>query len=178
MTRGASKDLAPGGAVRTLLLGGWEDIADDVRRLAAALARTPDECRCGHGRAHLAGSCPCCMAHDPSRRDACVDCGEVVDRLRPKVDQTTADTLRYLPALIDLPSFKGRTDPMDVDAVRTGLADLSHTFDRLTAAAGEFERGCAAVHLKAVKARAAELSQLVAQVHAALGLKRVRVSGR
>jgi hypothetical protein len=172
MISGLPLDAAQVARARGLLLGGWRDIADDVERLRAALDRTPDECRCGHGHAHLAGTCPCCTARERPHRDECDDCMSLLAHVGPKMDLVAADTLRYLPTLLDLPAFTARADLEEVQKIERGIANLVGTFRRLIAAVAEFERGCSAAHLTQVKHAVRELAPLIQDVHRALGLKR------
>jgi hypothetical protein len=136
-----------GTQARQVLLGGWEDIADDVRRLVAALDRTPDGCGCGQGEAHLAGTGPCCSAHGNAPNGECTDCVALLQQLRPKVDALTEDTLRCLPALLDLPAFTARTGAEARQVLQARMINLTRSFDRVTVAVAEFERGCSTEHL-------------------------------
>ena len=68
------------------LLGGWRDVMEDVRHLAAQLRSTPTTCDCGH-MASSDGRCPCCK--DRRSHSECGDCASRVNALA-----ATVSTLR------------------------------------------------------------------------------------
>ena len=79
------------------LLGGWRDVLDDIRTTCRTPADLPDVCPCGHGAAHLEGTCPCCGSTAGERVPSCEDCDEQLARLRPAMDALTVDTFRFFP---------------------------------------------------------------------------------
>ena len=70
--------------VNRLLLGGWGDVVDDVRRLQSGLGALPSLCACGHGSAHLSATCACCARDEQA---GCTDCEGLLQGLRGKLDE-------------------------------------------------------------------------------------------
>lgn len=142
----------------TRLLGGWRDMLDDIRKLCTSLAPLPDACACGDGRSHLSASCVCCSTVQPDRIPECADCHSMLVELRAEIDMLTADTLRFFPIVKMLLSAPRRElARAHGDAIEPRIAAVLLTFDRLSAAAGEFAIGCRASHLRVIKDTAAEL---------------------
>ena len=78
--------------------------------------------------------------------------------LRAEIDMLTADTLRFFPIVKMLLSAPRRElARAHGDAIEPRIAAVLLTFDRLSAAAGEFASGCRASHLRVIKDTAAEL---------------------
>ena len=140
------------------LLGGWQDILDDVRHLHESLQALPDGCGCGHGASHLSGSCSCCQTAHPDRVPDCPDCDNLLAQLRPAIDVLTVDTWRFFPVikmLLESPRL-GSAHAQATDIERH-IAGAIATFNQLVVAADEFRTGCRASHLHVLKERAADL---------------------
>ncbi len=149
-----------------LLLGGWTDVLEDVRRLNLALRAVPDECRCGHGQGHLAGTCACCA--EGTR--ACADCNVLIDGLRAKVDELTDAALRFLP-FVEVESARSDTHgeiAARIRNVRGQTHRLDAVFLQIETAAGEYRAGCAASHMAALKRLTAELLERTQETNTAL----------
>lgn len=140
------------------LLGGWRDILNDLRHLCASVTRLPDHCACGDGGSHLTGSCPCChAAHDPRLPD-CPDCRALLVQLRPKVDTLIVDTVRFFPVVkILLTAPEWIAIQAEGRRIESHISRVARTFDRLVAAADEFQSGCRASHLRTLKREAMTL---------------------
>ena len=147
-----------GGIVETGLLGGWRDVADDVRQLERGLRAVPETCTCGDGSAHLSGACPCCRAHARALDDGCTDCEAVLASLHGKVDALVDATLRYLPALDIIVSGRDGIEPAHLADLRWQIFHIARTFQKLATAAGEFRQGCSTSHLGVLKTLASELA--------------------
>lgn len=160
-----------GASRRHPLIGGWLNIADDVERLSTALDRTPDECRCGHGEAHLSDTCPCCTPQGRTSVVDCTDCVELLDRLQRAVDAMTVDTLRHLPALERLRLVDIKDEPEALQSVESQLMAVKTLFSRIKTGAADFAHACSTARLKTVKQDARELRRMVAHINDALGLK-------
>lgn len=142
-------------AGRRLLLGGWRDVVEDVRRLRADLARSPGVCTCGHA-AGEPGLCPCCQTG--VAQTVCNECGAQVSALRGKLATLIDDTLRFLPVIADLLERRGATqETAQLQSIRALIGTVDHTFRRLATATAEFRPGCRASHIKAVAALADDL---------------------
>ena len=140
------------------LLGGWRDILDDIGHLCTSLNSLPDDCACNNGVAHLSGSCVCCNDPHNNRIPSCDDCGTLLTQLRARVETLTVDTIRFFPVvriLLDRPQFA--TMRTDGESIEHHIAAVTRSFDRLALAAGEFEDGCRASHLRVLKATASAL---------------------
>lgn len=145
------------------LLGGWEHVADDAVRLDRRLREVPDGCHCGHGSAHLRGTCQCCRTGERRLDDPCSDCESLLASVGDQIADLVDATLRFLP-FIELASRAPFEVDLDVSAVRRDVMRVSRTFLELETAAGEFRNGCAASHLSAVKGLARKLAEDVARV--------------
>ena len=150
-------------ATQRRLLGGWRDILDDIRHLCTNLKALPDGCACGNGRSHLDGSCACCHTVHRDRLPDCSDCDAVLARLRPEIDTLLVDTLRFFPVVRMLLG----TPPLEPvraegEGIERHITAVVRTFERLVVAADEFQIGCRASHLEALKKTATEL---LAEVH-------------
>lgn len=142
-----------------LLLGGWRHVADDVRKLAAGLRALPDGCACGHGSAHLAGTCPCCLEGQRTLDNGCTDCEALVTSLRDEIDELTDASLRFLPFVAAMSSAGGQAaQRADVREVESQIRHVAVVFQNVATAADEFRQGCAASHLGVLKALAGELA--------------------
>jgi len=139
------------------LLGGWRDVLDDIRTTCRTLAELPDVCRCGHGAAHLQGTCPCCGSTTRERVPACDDCDKQLARLRPAMDVLTVDIFRFFPFVKELLSREDVVASKRVRDIEAHIAALVRTFDQLVVAAGQFRDECRASHLKTLKGSAAAL---------------------
>jgi hypothetical protein len=143
---------------RHRLLGGWRDILDDIRTLCRSLAELPDECECGHGAAHLKGTCPCCNHIAVERVPACDDCEEQLERLRDGIDLLTVDTFRFFPVVKEI---LNRTAAHDLEKrgseIEWHIAELVRMFADLVVAAERFKADCRASHLKTLKELALRL---------------------
>ncbi len=155
MIEGAPK---AGGSIEPGLLGGWRDVADEVRHLERALRSLPDTCTCNHGSAHLAGACPCCRARVHARDGGCTDCEAVLASLHEKIDALVDATLRYLPALDIIVSGRDGIEPARLGDLRWQILHIVRTFQKLATAAGEFRQGCSTSHLGVLKTLASELA--------------------
>lgn len=139
------------------LLGGWRDVAEDVQRFAAALQGTPNGCGCGDGKAHLAGSCPCCQANDSSHEE-CVDCAALLHSLSWRVDALIEDTSRYMPAFGEVLAHIWPDDgEARVHDVQQRVARVAHAMTQLESAAHQFAGGCELERLDTLRSDAAEL---------------------
>lgn len=140
-----------------ILLGGWRDVVDDLRRLARALANLPTSCACGHGSAHLAGTCGCC-AGERRLDDACTDCERLLNVIQEEMDDLVDRTLRFLPALEHAPATEARPQqPWTVAHLRGQILRAAEIFQHVESASGEFRRGCGASHLATMKTLANQL---------------------
>lgn len=147
-----------GGFVEPELLGGWRDVADEVRQLERGLRSLPDACACNHGSAHLAGACPCCRARVHTRDGGCTDCEVVLASLHDKMDALVDATLRYLPALDIIVSGRHGIEPARLSDLRWQILHIVRTFQKIATAAGEFRQGCSTSHLGVLKTLASELA--------------------
>lgn len=157
-----------GGVVETGLLGGWRDVADDVRQLERGLRALPETCACGHGSAHLAGACPCCRAHAHALDDGCTDCEAVLASLHDKVGALVDATLRYLPALDVIVSGRDGIEPARLADLRWQIVHIARTFQKLATAAGEFRQDCSTSHLGVLRTLASELAAEAREVDSML----------
>ena len=82
----------------------------------------------------------------------CADCGALLAGLRPRLVTLMVDTIRFFPVVtILLDAGERGPERAAGDRVEHQIAALMRTFDRLVVEAGEFESGCRASHLGAVK---------------------------
>jgi hypothetical protein len=95
-----------------VLLGGWRDILDDIRRLNRGLQALSNGGACGYGATHLSGSCGCCRDVAGAASGQCGDCDALTHRLRAPMDELTADAFRFFPFVSD---YLAHEDP---DAAR------------------------------------------------------------
>lgn len=147
--------LTPG---QRRLLGGWRDVLDDIRLLCASLTALPDGCACGEGGSHLSGSCVCCHTAGGPRVPDCADCETLLAQVRPRVDDLTADTMRFFPVVTTLLQSPGlELAGGDADRIEWEIVTIVRTFERLVLAAEEFRSGCRASHLGVLKDCAADL---------------------
>lgn len=148
------------------LLGGWRDLLDDLGHLQRRIASVDGRCRCGH----VAGSQPTCPCCGPAARDlvtACETCRrELADAAR-KVDRIEEDTVRFLPAVLDLFATMPHRYAAAV-VVEHSFIRLLATFRRLHAVAGEWKADCPAQGLLVVKDRAEEVAIACRHFEAAL----------
>ncbi len=143
-------------AGRHLLLGGWRDVVEDVRRLSADLRRSPGVCACGHTASEPGGTCPCCLTG--MSETVCNDCGAHVKALGQKLDTLIDDTLRFLPVIASLLDARDATrEAAQLQSIRVQIGTVERTFRRLDTASAEFRRGCPASHIKIVSALADDL---------------------
>ena len=147
-----------GEVIHAVLLGGWRDVADDVRRLERGLISMPDTCACNHGSAHLAGSCPCCRMQVHALDSGCTDCEALIASLHDKVDDLMDAALRYLPAIDVIVADWHGVDRAHLLEVRWQILHVAAIFQQLATAAGEFRQGCSTSHLAVLKKLARELA--------------------
>ena len=134
------------------LLGGWHDILDDIRALCTSLNALPDQCACGDGVSHLAGSCICCTAPHANRVPICNDCGALLATLRPLINTLTVDTMRFFPVIhLLLASPELAPVRTEGNSVEHHIAAIMGMFDRLALEAREFQDGCRASHLHVLR---------------------------
>jgi len=107
---------------------------------------------------HLAGLCPCCSAQRRAKMEDCPDCRTSLAKLRPLVDTLLVDTIRFFP-LVRLLLQAPERAPLRTEGARVevSIAGVARTFDRLVAAADQFQAGCRASHLRILKREAASL---------------------
>lgn len=141
--------------VNSLLLGGWRDVLDDVRRLESGLRALPGVCTCGQGSAHLAGRCACC---EHGERRGCTDCEAVMETLRGKIDDLVDASLRFLPAVESMLLNDGSGDAVAlVHGVRHKVQQVDLIFRQISTAAARYRDGCAASQLSDLKTSASAL---------------------
>ena len=88
------------------LLGGWQEIADDVKAIAAVMHLVDGRCHCVHdGRAF----CPCCATSTAHLHDVCEACDRLLQRLDAACAALEDHSLRFTPALVDLTHADGPT---------------------------------------------------------------------
>ena len=149
------------------LIGGWLDVADDLACLIRMIGAVPDHCTCGHGAAHLSGTCPCCEQGIRRLDVECGNCLALLHGLTERITQLEDDRGRYLPAVTEVFERAGSPElDRDVALTRSRIAALCATFWRFATAAAEFRDGCPAGHVHVVKARSRELGEAVAEVNA------------
>jgi len=139
------------------LLGGWRDILDDIQKLHAAVDKLPEHCLCGHGGAHLRGTCACCMEGTAAR--GCADCEALLAQIAERIDALRADDLRFSGVLRD---FTVRRP--DHEEMRSRINDVTIRTSRLVrivegvqVAAADFREGCRVDQLARLKERIREL---------------------
>ena len=81
------------------LLGGWYEIADDLRAVAAVMLVADGHCHCAHVSG---GFCSCCTSSNAHLHDVCDACDRLLKRLDAAVAALEDHTLRFTPALADL----------------------------------------------------------------------------
>lgn len=148
------------------LLGGWRDLLDDLGQLQRRIARVDGRCRCGH----VAGSQPACPCCAPAARDlatACETCRRELAGAARKVDRIEEDTVRCLPAVLDLFATMPHRYAAAV-VVEHSFIRLLVTFRRLHAVAGEWKGECPTEGLLTVKDRAEEVAIACRHCEAAL----------
>jgi hypothetical protein len=151
--------------MNTRLLGGWRHVADDVGALAVGLKQLPDGCPCGHGAAHLAGSCSCCADRERTADSGCRNCEALVASIRDQMDELVDGTLRFLP-FVETVSAPGELE--DLHEVRRQVQHIAAVFQRVETAADEFRLGCCASHLVVLKTLAFELAASTGKLNASL----------
>ena len=151
------------------LLGGWRHVADDVRRLAKGLAALPNACSCGHGSAHLAGTCQCCLDGQRALDNGCTDCEVLLASIRDEMDELVDATLRFLPFVEASTAAAGDTsESAGVHDLRRQVFAVADVSQRLETAAGEFRTGCSASHVPVLKALASQLATVTEELGAKL----------
>ena len=160
-------DLTPG---QRRLLGGWRDILDDIRLLCASLTAVPDGCGCGDGESHLSGSCICCHTAAGPQMPNCTDCETLLAQIRPRIDDLTADTMRFFPVVTRLLQSPGlELAETEAHRIEREIIAIVRTFERLALAVAEFRSGCRASHLLVLKDCAADLLVDVTRLDKCLG---------
>ena len=139
------------------LLGGWRDIFDDIRKLADAVDKLPEHCACGHGGAHLRGTCVCCVEGTASR--ACGDCEALLAQIAERIDALRADDLRFSGVLRDFTVRRPDHEEMRsrIDDVTVRSSRLVRIVESIQVATADFREGCRTEHLARLKARVREL---------------------
>ena len=169
------------------ILNAWRDVLDDIRHLCDSLKALPDNCSCGDGRAHLAGTCACCRREREGKNlPRCENCDSLLATLKPTVNKLTVDTWLFFPSALDFLDLRERqagkgavgsarerhiaavTRQDAADAVERRIAAVIGTFERLVAAVDEFRAGCRASHLQALKTVANDLLAEVERLDKAL----------
>jgi len=158
-------DATPGLTVaEQRLLGGWRDVRDDIRRLATAFERVPDECACGDGSAHLEATCPCCGS-DRTAAATCESCTAIMRSLAERFERLADDRLRFVPAVDDqLQVVSPGEGPARLARVSRTIAAVTHAFYRLQSATDEFRSGCSTTHLRAMRPLTVELTAAAAEL--------------
>lgn len=142
-----------------LLLGGWRHVAADVRRLVKGLSALPDACACGHGSAHLAGTCRCCLEGVQAAGNGCTDCDALLASIRDDMDELVDATLRFLPFVEGQAAAGGDTSESDgVRDLRRQVFSVADVSQRLETATGEFRLGCGASHVDVLRTLAGQLA--------------------
>jgi hypothetical protein len=140
------------------LLGGWGDVLGDIRLLSRSLSTLPDGCACGQGASHLAGSCSCCHTEPGSIAQRCSDCERRLIELRARIDELTADTMRFFPTVTELLHGPGLEPAGEAaDQIEHEIVAVIRAFDGLSGATDDFRSGCRASNLSVVKQCAATL---------------------
>lgn len=153
--------------VSRLLLGGWGDVVEDVRRLQVGLRALGGTCACGQGGAHLAGTCSCC---DHAERAGCIDCGALIESLHAKVEELFDASLRFLPLVESMVAQSDSSSDVGtwVRDVRHDIAHVDTLFRHIETAAGQYRSGCASSHFEDLKTLVADLAIRTQSTHAAL----------
>ena len=146
------------------LMGGWRDIVEDTRRLAALVGGLPEACDCTVGGLR----CECGATHERAFPDHCRTCAAHARHLSAHLVHVLDDTLRYFPARQSIAhGASGELQPALRD-VALGMIRLLRSMDALQAATGEFRHGCRTEHLAAVKRVTRRLVEAVEAAHARL----------
>jgi hypothetical protein len=149
-------ELAQG---RRLLLGGWQDIADDVMNLSGELRRSAGVCACGHTTPGPA-ACPCCQAGMP--QTTCADCGAQVATIGRRLETLVLDTVRFLPVTVSLLHARGANEELaELESLGGRIASVESTYHRLLSGAAELRPGCPASQFARLAALAQELERRV-----------------
>lgn len=142
-----------------LLLGGWRHVAADVRRLVKGLSALPDACACGHGSAHLAGTCRCCLEGVQAAGNGCTDCEVLLASIRDDMDELVDATLRFLPFVEGQTAASGHTsESVGVRDLRRQVFFVADVSQQLETAAGEFRLGCGASHVGVLRTLAGQVA--------------------
>ena len=161
-----------------LLLGGWRDVVDDLRRLAGTLARVPATCSCGDGSVRLAGTGACCRGREHVN-DGCTDCEGLLGVIREEMADLVDRTLRFLPALEHEPVPDAQSDqPRLVAHLRRQILKAAETFQQIETAGSEYRLGCSTAQLDTMRTLASQLLVEADQVEQTLrGIVVARRSG-
>lgn len=176
---------APFTAKQHQIFNAWRDLLDDIRHVCESLKALPDNCACGDGRAHLAGSCACCRRAQEGNSPPCEDCDKLFATLTPAVNELTVDTWQFFPSVPEFLDLRerqmGKVVGSDrehhiatvarqdaVGAVEHHIAAVIRMFERLVAAVDEFRIGCRSSHLQILKTVANVLLTEVERLERAL----------
>ncbi len=80
------------------LLGGWDEIADDVAAIAAVMRVSDGSCHCVHDRRAF---CSCCAASSAHIHEVCEGCNRLLQRLEAACAALEDHSLRFAPALME-----------------------------------------------------------------------------
>lgn len=138
------------------LLGGWQDVMDDVLRLQRLIAGVDGQCRCGHDAGTAAG-CPCCTGAARQLAAACETCTREMAKVAERLEHLEVDALRFLPVIFEL-FARAPERQAEAVAIELALAKLLRTFRQLQAAVAEWANGCRSTHLPVVKALAQDVA--------------------
>lgn len=146
------------GTTSHYLLGGWRDIFDDIQKLHDAVDKLPEHCACGHGGAHLRGTCACCTEGTAAR--GCGDCEALLAQIAERIDALRADDLRFSGVLRDFTVRRPDHEEMRsrIDNVTIRASRLVRIVEGVQVAAADFREGCRTDHLARLKAGVRELS--------------------
>ncbi len=152
-----------------LLLGGWRDVVERVRKLEDGLRALPDRCTCGHTDAHLASACDCCARGERALDNGCTNCVELLEPLRARTDVLFDATLRFLPPLESAAASEPRPETSDaIRQTRRYIERVDTLLLGIETGAAEYRRGCGASHLGPLRSLTAELGAAVRDADAAL----------
>jgi hypothetical protein len=141
----------------SLLLGGWQHVAEDVKNLASAIERLPEACACGNASAHLTGSCPCCVQGERRLDAGCTNCAALLNSLYEDVDELSDASLRFLPFVEGQAATVATSSARRVRDVRAQIRRVNEVLLQVSTAAIEFQTGCSTSHLGALKLVVREL---------------------
>lgn len=138
------------------LLGGWRDVLDDIRDLAAHLEAMPDQCRCTSGGSHPDLACECCSG--ATRRLPCAECEARIAACTTDVETLMLDTLRFFPAFSHILAVGHPASAHAVAGdVQHEIGALIRTFEQVRIGVEAYSTGCRASHLPTIRFAAREL---------------------